>query len=251
MSLIREFTIATLNVHGAWGPLRRTLGDVFRSLSLDALCLQECSPGSADALCSMLGDTWRAVVAPAAYQANVILTPHPIRQKKALTLRAKEEEMRSAALAKIEVHEKRELWVCCTHLDYRAEPIRLAQWNQLQEKLPADHVLGGDLNALTRSDYGAAAWDAISTTRANNHWEPPLPDLMDHVFASGYRDSWTHGDNNGEAPTTSRFDTRIDYILLSRAFRGSFVPRSHSCIDTRSTGASDHSLVLARVRIDG
>lgn len=238
---------ATFNVHAAWGKQRREIGLLLRTLPLDVVCLQECSSGTADALCSMLGTSWRAIVAPAAYLANVILTPYPIREKQSLTLCARGEETRSAAVARIHLGELGDVGVCCTHLDYISEEVRIAQWNLLQTQLPAQHILAGDLNALTRRDYDPTKWREITEVRAENRWEPPFHELTDKLHAAGYRDSWHHGENAGYPPTTSRFETRIDYLLLSPTFPGRFVARSHRHIDTRATHVSDHALVMAEV----
>lgn len=239
--------IATFNVHGTRGKQRLEIGVLLRTLPLDVVCLQECSPGAADALCSMLGTSWRAVVAPAAYLANVILTRHPIREKQSLELCAGGEEPRSAAFARIHLGEWGDVGVCCTHLDYLSEEVRIAQWNLLQTQLPAEHILAGDLNALTRHDYDPTKWREITVVRARNRWEPPLHELTDKLHAAGYRDSWHHGENAGYPPTTSRFETRIDYLLLSPMFSGRFVAQSHRHIDTRATHVSDHALVMAEV----
>lgn len=146
-----------------------------------------------------------------------------------------------------------------------------------EDALP--HVLVGDFNALLRHDYTATRWDAIRRERARGGWPPPRSSVMAALIRAenvisltepippstplegemkdgGLEIAEPHGKywdagwvarsaSSGPSTGTSRFRTRIDYVLL-RSVREElrFVPGSYRVIDAP---ASDHNIALARV----
>lgn len=137
--------------------------------------------------------------------------------------------------------------VSCVHLDYQYEPRRLRQMDSLEAHIAtidAGHVVCGDFNALTRSDYSALDWAAIAEVRKRNRWEQPLGTLMDRMGQRGWRDCWRDCCSSEERGprSTCRFDTRIDYILTSPGFDSAWQQVSCTHVPTDFT---DHALVLA------
>lgn len=116
-----------------------------------------------------------------------------------------------------------------THLDHKDEDIRLKQTRKLYDIINEErrtlyngknfmHFITGDFNALCREDYSYEEWQDIANIRKQNNWESPKTDVM-NMFTKqlGYYDLL--GDfcrsKNVKVPMTSRFDTRVDYILCS------------------------------------
>lgn len=119
-----------------------------------------------------------------------------------------------------------------THLDHQDEQIRLYQIEKLKEIIEHEkqqlydgreftHLLLGDFNSLTRSDYTEEVWNEITEIRKKNDWEPPQTDVMDTLKDMGYVDLiGEYCKSKGqEVPLTSRFDTRVDYILSNESLR--------------------------------
>ncbi len=229
-------TVATFNVHGATRH-HQALIDLLLALDVDVLCLQECPEDTALALQALLGSPWEVAWAAATHLGNGLLTRLPIRDVDLLSLSATFSEERSAVVADLGFGGST-VRVCCTHLDHVSAESRQEQWESLREQADLEAaVVCGDLNALTRSDYSEAAWEEIAAVREESAWEPPVSVLMDALEDSGFVDVATGHDIQG----TSRFGTRIDYVLL-----GPDCPLSGADLYTlESDGASDHSVVVA------
>ena len=95
-------------------------------------------------------------------------------------------ERRGLFETRIVLPEGSPLTVYVTHLDHRAEAVRLAQWAAANAWLGRErgrpHVLVGDFNALAASDYpGAAAVDRLREQRNADGWPPPAFDLVERV----------------------------------------------------------------------
>lgn len=110
------------------------------------------------------------------------------------------------------------------HLDHMWEQNRQRQFDILMEnvakasqsKLP--HVLMGDFNAITKSDYTPDYEDEmITTVRANGRWEAPTYTLTQHIAKLGYVDFWRKVNPTvmDHDVTTCAYHTRIDYLFLS------------------------------------
>ncbi len=234
-------TLLTLNVKGGRAPLLRPLTAFLCSLELDVLCLQECDWAAVRWLQDQLAGDWQASWAPAAYCGNAVLSRHPLRSARLLSLQVPHHETRSAVDAVIELPSG-PLRVCCTHLDHVAEPTRLAQWAVLSAAAAAvgGGLLCGDLNALCRSDYTDAAWENIAAVRSAGGWESPQHALLDALLAEGFTDAV------GEPPEpTSRFETRIDYVLA--AADCPWRPVERTTLPVLALGLSDHNGVQVRL----
>ena len=74
--------------------------------------------------------------------------------------------------------------------DHRVEPLRLSEVDSIRETaLPlfsshAAQIWTGDFNALTREDYSADEWDALTQVREANCWEEPKTELTTKVSFS-------------------------------------------------------------------
>eukprot|EP00730_Choanoeca_flexa_P007030 TRINITY_DN12269_c1_g4_i1.p1 TRINITY_DN12269_c1_g4~~TRINITY_DN12269_c1_g4_i1.p1 ORF type:complete len:300 (+),score=14.42 TRINITY_DN12269_c1_g4_i1:12-911(+) len=102
------------------------------------------------------------------------------------------------------------------HLDHVSERTRLAQAKAYFSRhldAASAQVWTGDFNALNRTDYTRAEWREVARVRACNSWEPPKEDLMEYVNKSKLTDAFEIV--NAKPLPTSRFDTRIDYVLLT------------------------------------
>lgn len=129
-----------------------------------------------------------------------------------------------------------------THLDHRTEEQRLAEIACLTKILPCDfHILMGDFNALTRSDYTDEEWAKIASIRAECQppWEVPVTHVTDKILGLGYIDALT--DCKTVMPTC-RFDTRVDYIYMyGIKHERAYVANGH--------GASDHNIVIVDINL--
>ncbi|MFT5682882.1 MAG: endonuclease/exonuclease/phosphatase family metal-dependent hydrolase [Myxococcota bacterium] len=236
-------TLLSLNIKGGLGSLLRPLTAFLSTLDVDVICLQECAGPVVPWLQEQLDGTWQATWAEATYNGNAILTRHPIATSRTLSLKTSgHAETRSAVDAVIDLPGGA-LRVCCTHLDHVLEPTRLAQWTALSAQTGgvAGGVLCGDLNALRRSDYTDAEWAKITAERAEGCWELPRHDLLDTLLDAGFQDA---ADGTPPEPT-SRFGTRIDYVLLAPGCPWRAV--EIATLPTLDRGITDHNGVLVRL----
>ncbi|KAF0977532.1 hypothetical protein FDP41_003524 [Naegleria fowleri] len=170
-----------------------------------------------------------------------------------------------------------------THLDYIQETMRIQQLAEVmnfmaefmafdlssQQQAPK-YVLMGDFNAMHRSDYTSNFWNFLQEMRDKRKWEPVSSDLMNCLFATKTHqipkhhnilsklaqqlqivDPWKLKNKDqlfDGTPNTSssRFHTRIDYILCSQVTQRSVV---ESYIDLRENTLliSDHNPVVVRL----
>lgn len=255
--------LCTLNVHDWVDGLGRgnceRIEALLSTLDCDVVALQEVSrsrhlEGVAEAL------KMHVQRAPAWWADNALLTRARPRWSGAIELDAGPGELRSAAIAGMDT-DFGVVVVAATHLDHIAENRRVRQFELLEEALrvrgEAAFVLG-DFNALRRSDYEPARWDAIDRVRARNEWESPREDLMRAMDAQGWVDLVRlHRAPSLEAYTdalatpmpthlarTSRFDTRIDYVMASRTLAPKLRVTAVEVIDS---DASDHRPVVVDV----
>eukprot|EP00045_Choanoeca_perplexa_P002772 m.26683 g.26683 ORF g.26683 m.26683 type:complete len:297 (-) comp11699_c1_seq2:579-1469(-) len=132
------------------------------------------------------------------------------------------------------------------HLDHVASATRhkqLKHYLARQMSQQDAQVWVGDWNALTRADYTAKQWADIATVRARNSWEPPQTIVMEQAAKAGLVDAMVLA--RGKPLPTSRFATRIDYVLLNSAARESWVVEScHTQVDM---SMSDHKPVLVQL----
>ena len=236
-------TLLSLNINGGLGAQLRPLTALLAELDADVLCLQECSRAVGPWLQSRLAGDWQEVYAPATYNGNAILSRFPITRRSRISLETPgHTEQRSAADAVIALPEGA-LRVCCVHLDHVLEDLRLAQWAALSAETDAvaGGLLCGDLNALCRSDYSASQWAVIAEGRRTSRWEVPESRLMETIFAAGFRDAAA----GCEIAPTSRFNTRIDYILAADDCPWRFA--RYTTVEALALGVTDHNGVMVRL----
>ena len=228
-----SLTLSTFNVHHPRGRNLQKLGAFLHSYAPDIVGLQEISKKSLRALAKTLG--MHFVWSQSAWLGNGLLSRFPIQDPHTWTLRSKDQsvEARSAIRAHISTT-LGEICVVATHLDHIDEDVRREQWSGV-DACPrnVDFVLG-DFNALHLPDYDARTLSNIARVRQQGRWEAPRGDLMREVQASGW--SITPFGSN-----TSRFDTRIDYVLTNARWRC-----THQAFPN-TMDFSDHCAVVVRV----
>lgn len=252
--------LCTLNVHDWVDGRGRGNGErieaLLSELACDVVALQEVPrEGRLERIAAAL--KMHVQRAPAWWADNVLLTRARPRWSGALELDAGPGELRSAAIAGIDT-EHGVVVVAAAHLDHISEHRRVRQFELLHEALglrgEAALVLG-DLNALRASDYEPARWEAIAEVRRRNDWEAPSEALMQRIDALGWVDLVRlYAAPTPDAPLparlaiTSRFDTRIDYVMASRAL----APRLRvTAVDVIESDASDHRPVVVDIALKG
>lgn len=136
-----------------------------------------------------------------------------------------------------------------THLDHVLEKNRIEQWKTFNLVCEANgdykkkHIVLGDLNALTQTDYTLKRNMEIAAQRRAAKLEDPTSQLMDLITNQGYHDVAQY---SACTTPTSRFNTRIDYILLSHYCDVTHVTRVQ-VIDTKD--ASDHLPVVCEINV--
>jgi len=248
-------SLLTLNVHNpVIGPDIIRLRDFFNESGAEVLALSECSRVAFDALATAL-DCKGTSYAPAPFWGNGILTRslplHPLESVIMSPLHSGEE--RSAAVGEITVHGT-SLRLVSTHLAHGSEEERQHQLAQLTHHTTLDlssSILLGDLNALTRTDYTDSRWQVICGQRKRAGISPPSANLMD-----GLRDGLHFADavDASSAPrhetrTTSRFGTRVDYILRGPTCAARWVPDTYRVVPTRAQNISDHEAVAVDIEV--
>lgn len=135
------------------------------------------------------------------------------------------------------------------HLDFQTEVAREHEMQRVFSAIDTKHptLMIGDFNALNRDDYSIDEWDEIARVRQMNLWEPPVSRLMYDLKAKGWGDSRCLAPPNKVTGlnSTSRFGTRVDYVMVDANVQKIFQVTSSLHI---STEASDHSLVVTEFR---
>lgn len=147
--------------------------------------------------------------------------------------------------------------VICLHLDHRNEVVRLKEIHTIVQDMNANgypkfDFWMGDFNALTESDYTKNEWNDIATVRAENHWEHPVSNLTDFMTLHrtkksarlGLRDAFAAALERHGTVGTSRFHTRVDYVLYNGDYFQDDSWIVTSCIHADCTKLSDHNLVM-------
>jgi endonuclease/exonuclease/phosphatase family metal-dependent hydrolase len=228
--------VLTWNVHGFVDERgRRRIDDVVAllgALDPDVMALQEAPHDQTVDVAHRLGR--HVVHAPAAWMGCALLGRTPWRAARALTLDTPGGETRSAAWGGTVV-EGSVVGVAVTHLDHRAERVRVAESEQLLAALPSSiDVVVGDLNAVNLEDLSPERRAALDRDRAFRRWEPLAGDVLRRFAAAGFQDVVGPMLVNRERVSTSRADIRIDHVLV----RG---PRLHArAASIVDTDASDH-----------
>jgi endonuclease/exonuclease/phosphatase family metal-dependent hydrolase len=145
------------------------------------------------------------------------------------------------------------------HLDHMWERNRRVQLDQLMEAISSPssdslpHIIMGDFNAITQSDYTPDYEDEmITTVRSNGRWEEPTYTLTAHMASLGYIDFWRRCNPNvlDADVTTCAYHTRIDYIWISKDLE-KLIDWTHDntyCHILNGVFHSDHFPVLANIQ---
>jgi len=247
--------LLTFNVHNpVLGPDIDRLVRFFRQSSADIIALSECGREAFDALATAL-DSKGSAYAPAPFWGNGLLSLsvplHPLESITMTPLRSGED--RSAALADAVIHGVT-IRLAATHLAHGSEEERRHQLGQLVTHPTLDFgssILLGDLNALTRSDHTECRWEAITEQRRRAGISAPRFEFMNWLRGElGFSDAiQASATPDGDAETTSRFGTRVDYILRGRTCAARWIAGSYRIISARADNISDHEAVAVDIEI--
>jgi len=138
-------------------------------------------------------------------------------------------------------------YLTCIHLVPKYSELRFEEIVRISEDLTPlfrgdkPQLWMGDFNTLSRADYSDEEWNEIVKIRRDNGRKAPLNDVIDTIEKLGFSDNWTKAGKPGPR-TTSRFDTRVDYVFSSDSFNKAWSLQSfnHFPYD-----ASDHSFVVS------
>ena len=175
------------------------------------------------------------------YFGNAILSKYKISDVFYKNIEIKDVETRGFIVSKF--HENFNLIV--THLDVELEEIRIQQYKEIKKNLNFNelNILLGDFNALRFEDYTKKKWNEILKIRKKNFWEFPKSNLI-HLIEKDFIDIWSKYD---KIQPTCRYDTRIDYIFLSKMNQDDFEIKSILRID--DIEISDHYPILLKFLI--
>jgi len=143
--------------------------------------------------------------------------------------------------------EKFAFFLTCIHLIPKYSELRFEEVARVSNDLKPifnenyPQLWIGDFNTLTQGDYTKSEWEEIVRIRKQNGRKDPVNDVIEGIQALGLKDNWTKA-GRPEPRTTSRFDTRVDYVFSNKSFEDnwtltSFLHYPHN--------ASDHSFVMA------
>lgn len=143
-----------------------------------------------------------------------------------------------------------------THLDHRAEEVRMAQWAAARTWLLRDrgrpHLLLGDFNALAQTDYPTPdSVTRLAAYQAQRGWPAPAFALVDQVLEAGYIDSFAAAGNppmSGATYPASAPERRIDYIFLPSSLAGALLACAPLSVGP-GQAASDHVAVFAELAV--
>jgi endonuclease/exonuclease/phosphatase family metal-dependent hydrolase len=141
---------------------------------------------------------------------NAILSKYQIEEAENYKLQVEIYETRSVIILKTPFFH-----LSVTHLDHISEDVRLKQYEQIYQHLDfkISNIFMGDFNALRVKDYSNEKWKNIEKVRKEKNWELPQTELIQNV-EKDFLDVWSTCEK--EILPTCRFDTRIDYIFVSK-----------------------------------
>jgi len=236
--------IATLNVHSIGGKKIDQLCKIINDEKLDLLCFQEISLRSATLIQFQLLNKHKKKfnfkIANLKGLSVVLFTKYHIKSSKELKIQIDGIEDRVAIQCSIFIPSiSKTIVVIGTHLDHQDETIRLKQLEIINTefRLGKTDVFMGDLNALWKPDYAEKELTEIQSVRKKNNWESAKFDLLTRLTSWFKFDHVTH--------RTSRFQTRIDYILIGKKIRHTVI--NNNIIPTINQHISDHNMVVQNV----
>lgn len=240
--------------------------DKLRQLDgLDVVCLQEANASSVEELARALGGWHAATRSSTAVLSRLPfkrVAPQPLQYGRNFRCTRVTLDLGSF-FGKVTGSDEAELDIVSVHLDYRCETTRLAEVELIGDT-DGPALIAGDFNALTRADYSDAAWASIAAVRKKSTWEVPTSELTDRLVSKagassqkrtkggkkcfGFVDAWRAAAERSGPLGTSRFDTRIDYIYVTKA--ASEKLRVVSCDHVACIPSpSDHNAVLGSFQL--
>lgn len=149
--------------------------------------------------------------------------------------------------AGVRLEDNTEFYLTCIHLIPKYSDLRHEEVVRIAEDLKPlfdeqrPQMWMGDYNTLRKSDYSSEEWEEIVRIRQKNGRKAPLSDVMEELDKLGFADNWTKA-GCPKPRTTSRFNTRVDYVLSSPRFDKQWKLLFYSHFPYE---ASDHSFVMA------
>ena len=111
---------------------------------------------------------------------------------------------------------------------------------QILKRLSSRNLEGfKDTQGVTEKDGVAYDQNGLDKRRRNNGRKAPLNNVIETIEKLGFSDNWTKA-GKPEPRTTSRFDTRVDYVFSSESFNKAWTLQSFNHFPYE---ASDHSSV--------
>ena len=237
--------VLTLNLHNPHASAIGKLAALLDASGAEVLALTECGRAAAEGLARAL-DCEGLVHAHAPYWGNALLTRTlPVERSATVELPPSSlGETRSAAVADLRSNGE-QVRMVATHLDHLDESDRIRQLQHLAESTDlAECVLMGDLNALTRADYGAPRWEELGVQRLKAGVSPARTELTDwlreHLAMEDAHDARPEG-----APliATCPYGTRVDYVLVGPLCPVTAAPGTYRVLDAMTGGLTDHDSV--------
>ncbi|KAA8548546.1 hypothetical protein F0562_000187 [Nyssa sinensis] len=237
----------------------RTILDVLREVDADILALQDVKAEEENNmkplsdLASALGMKYVFAESWAPEYGNAILSKWPIKQWKVQKI-FDDQDFRNVLKATIEVPWIGEVDFHCTQLDHLDENWRMKQINAIIQSNDCPHILAGGLNSLDGSDYSSERWTDIIKYYEEIGKPTPKVEVMNFLKGKGYIDAKEFPGEfepvviiaKGQSVQgTSKYGTRVDYIMASPALPFKFVPGSYSVISSK--GTSDHHIVKVEI----
>lgn len=219
--------IATLNTHYITTQVLKTLLTTTEHLDIDIWCFQEIDESVVKNMSLNSGYSsfcW----SPAGIRGNAVVSKIPFKFVDSFSLIVGSNEKRSAIKVKLDFGDK-EYTIVNVHLDHMKEETRIEQFKILNKHLDDTDIIVGDFNALYEKDFSVKSIIDIAIERYKSRWELPKFDLMNMI-----EKDWIIHKLNG---TTSRFDTRIDYILTDKKTKIDNI----QLIETIKCAISDHN----------
>ncbi|PON80236.1 PGAP2-interacting protein [Parasponia andersonii] len=233
----------------------RSILEVLREVDADILALQDVKAEEEkgmkplSTLAAALGMKYVFAESWAPEYGNAILSKWPIKRWKVQKI-ANNDDFRNVLKATIDVPWAGEVNFYCTQLDHLDENWRMKQISALFQANDPPHILAGGLNSLNGSDYSSERWTDIVKYYEDMGKPTPKVEVMKFLKGKGYTDA---KDYAGECEPvviiakgqnvqgTSKYGTRVDYVLSSSESPYKFVPGSYSVVSSK--GTSDHHMV--------
>ncbi|KAK3288902.1 hypothetical protein CYMTET_3654 [Cymbomonas tetramitiformis] len=209
-------------------PTLKNLKEYILSSKADIVALQLAPQDFVDDLARSLG-SWQSVfgLVPDTTYGNAIVTRFEIESQGIYDLPTVA-PLEGRNLLKVQLKTgsgySTPLVVVVTHLENTSEDVRMEQLKFVLDQVEEDgraHILCGDFNALTISDYSQSTWQRFVSFATERKWEPRQERVTRLLAENGYIDAFKSvgdGDPFTFHLAPLQMDLRIDYIFLSKQF---------------------------------